>query len=79
MKTKPSLAPPEKYVEIGLWRQVMQVNQQICRKMELLNKMEELHYPDNSEVLSYNCLIFFSQECYMCMKHYMLLQKNLCG
>lgn len=49
VKTKPSLAPPEKYVEIGLWRQVMQVNQQICRKMELLNKIEEQHYPDNSE------------------------------
>ena len=41
VKTKPSLSPPDQYIEIGLWRQVMQINQQICRKMEELDKMEE--------------------------------------
>ncbi|XP_078348877.1 uncharacterized protein LOC144633854 isoform X2 [Oculina patagonica] len=41
VKTKPSLSPPDQYVDIGLWRQVMQINQQICRTMEELDKMEE--------------------------------------
>ena len=49
MKTKPSLNPPDQYIEIGLWRQVMQINQQISRKMEELDKMEE-NSPDISEV-----------------------------
>ena len=49
VKTKPSLNPPDQYIEIGLWRQVMQINQQISRKMEELDKMEE-NSPDISKV-----------------------------
>ena len=81
MKTKPSLAPPDQYVEIGLWKQVMQVNQQICHKMELLDKIAEQDCPDKSEVLLYNCELsnFFSPEYFMYMKHYMRLQKHFCG
>lgn len=40
MKTKPSLSPPDQYVEIGLWRQVMKINQQLCQKMEQLDQDE---------------------------------------
>jgi len=47
VKTKPTLPLPEQYVEIGLWRQVMQINQQICCKMEELDNMEE-NSPDNT-------------------------------
>lgn len=50
VKIKPSLAPPDQYVEMGLWRQVMQVNQQICQEMEQLDKkLEENDCQDNSE------------------------------
>lgn len=50
VKVKPSLAPPDQYIKIGLWRQVMQVNQQICQEMELLDKkLEENISQDNSE------------------------------
>lgn len=50
VKIKPSLAPPDQYIKIGLWRQVMQVNQQICQEMELLDKkLEENISQDNSE------------------------------
>lgn len=48
VKTKPSLSPPNQYIEIGLWRQVMQINQQICRKMEELDNMEG-NSPDNAK------------------------------
>ncbi|XP_020622676.1 uncharacterized protein LOC110060261 isoform X1 [Orbicella faveolata] len=48
VKTKPSLPPPDQYIEIGLWRQVMQINQQICRKMEELDKMDK-NSPDISK------------------------------
>ena len=59
MKTKPSLSPPDQYVEIGLWRQVMQINQQICRTMEELGKMEE-DGPDDSEACKHVHSTFFS-------------------
>lgn len=50
VKIKPSLAPPDQYVEMGLWRQVMQVNQQICQEMEQLDKkLEENDCQVNSE------------------------------
>lgn len=50
VKIKPSLAPPDQYVEMGLWRQVMQVNQQICQEMEQLEKkLEENDCQENSE------------------------------
>lgn len=50
VKIKPSLAPPDQYVEMGLWRQVMQVNQQICQEMEQLDKkLEENDCQDDSE------------------------------
>lgn len=50
VKIKPSLAPPDQYVEMGLWRQVMQVNQQICQEMEQLDKkLEENDCQENSE------------------------------
>jgi len=48
VKTKPSLSPPDQYIEIGLWRQVMQINQQICCKMEELDKMDK-NSPDISK------------------------------
>ena len=57
MKIKPSLSPPEQYIETGLWRQVMQVNQQICRKMEDLDKMEEKS-PHDSEVCNYISYVY---------------------
>lgn len=61
MKIKPSLAPPDQYVEMGLWRQVMQVNQQICQEMEQLDKkLEENDCQDNSEVHAYDCFCFLS-------------------
>ena len=61
MKIKPSLAPPDQYVEMGLWRQVMQVNQQICQEMEQLDKkLEENDCQDNSEVQTYDCFCFLS-------------------
>lgn len=40
MKTKPFLSPPDQYIEIGLWRQVMKINQQLCQKMEQLDQDE---------------------------------------
>ena len=40
MKTKPSLSLPDQYIEIGLWRQVMKINQQLCQKMEQLDQDE---------------------------------------
>lgn len=49
MKVKPSLPLPEQYVEIGLWRQVMQMNQKVCHKMEELEKVEG-SFPDDTEV-----------------------------
>lgn len=49
MKVKPSLPLPEQYVEIGLWRQVMQMNQKVCHKMEGLEKVEG-SFPDDTEV-----------------------------
>ena len=61
MKIKPSLAPPDEYVKLGLWRQVMQVNQQICQEMEQLDKkLEENDCQDNSEVHAYDCFCFLS-------------------
>ena len=61
MKIKPSLAPPDQYVEMGLWRQVMQVNQQICQEMEQLDKkLEENDCQDNSEVHAYDYFCFLS-------------------
>ena len=61
MKIKPSLAPPDQYVEMGLWRQVMQVNQQICQEMEQLDKkLEENDCQENSEVHAYDCFCFLS-------------------
>ena len=61
MKIKPSLAPPDQYVEMGLWRQVMQVNQQICQEMEQLDKkLEENDCQENSEVHAYDYFCFLS-------------------
>ncbi|XP_068760917.1 uncharacterized protein [Montipora capricornis] len=40
VKTRPSLPIPIQYVEIGLWKQVMQINQQICHQMEEMDKMD---------------------------------------
>lgn len=41
MDTKPPLPLPNPFVEIGVWKQVMQINQHICRKMEQLTKMNQ--------------------------------------
>ena len=41
MHTKPPLPLPNPFVEIGVWKQVMQINQHICRKMEQLTKMNQ--------------------------------------
>ena len=61
MKIKPSLAPPDQYVEMGLWRQVMQVNQQICQEIEQLDKkLEENDCQENSEVHAYDYFCFLS-------------------
>jgi len=42
----------------------MQINQQICRRMEELDNMEE-NSPDNSQVQgAYKCLTFLAQRKY---------------
>ncbi|KAL9956924.1 hypothetical protein ACROYT_G038485 [Oculina patagonica] len=56
VKTKPSLSPPDQYVDIGLWRQVMQINQQICRTMEELDKMEEDSADDSEACIHFRKL-----------------------
>ena len=40
---------PNRYIEIGLWKQVIQVNQQVCRRMDQLEKIQE-HFAGNVEV-----------------------------
>ncbi|XP_073246406.1 uncharacterized protein [Porites lutea] len=50
VKTKPSLSPPDQYIEIGLWRQVMKINQQLCQKMEQLDQDEGCKENPNTSV-----------------------------
>ncbi|XP_015768561.1 PREDICTED: uncharacterized protein LOC107347193 [Acropora digitifera] len=41
MDTRSPLPLPNSYVEIGVWKQVMQINQHICGKMEQFTKMNQ--------------------------------------
>ncbi|CAH3044636.1 unnamed protein product [Porites lobata] len=55
VKKKPSLSPPDQYIEIGLWRQVMKINQQLCQKME------QPYQDEGCKVNSANKLLMFKR------------------
>lgn len=56
MDTRPPLPLPNQYAGIGVWKQIIQVNQHICHKMEHLTQMNQ-GSSDKKEVWIINAVI----------------------